>query len=72
MLQCSDEKQQMKQSFCIFHLTYLILGLVPIEECSFLDRESSVVEAKDAQANLRCSDVEVIVTQIVLPSSPTQ
>jgi len=29
MLQCSDEKQQMRQSFCIFHLSYLILGLVP-------------------------------------------
>jgi len=28
MLQCSDEKQQMKQSFCIFHLSYLILVLV--------------------------------------------
>ena len=34
-----------------------------------MDRERSVVDAKDAQANLRCSEVKVIVTQIVLPSS---
>jgi hypothetical protein len=39
--------------------------LCPIEECSFLDIESSVVEAKDAQANIRCSDVKVIYTDCI-------
>ena len=54
MLQCSDEKQQMKQSICIFHNSDLILGLV----------QSSAADEKAAQTSLRCSEIRVIATQL--------
>jgi hypothetical protein len=46
MLQYSDEKQQIKQSFCIFHLSYRILGFVPNTEMFFSGQRELLLTQK--------------------------